>query len=378
VRIGLDCTSAVQQRAGIARYTRGILGALAGVGRAHDFVLVVGGSDSGVEQALRLGENFSIRKLPLSERLWTILWQRLRVPLPVDLYTGALDVFHSPDYVLPPVRRGRKVVTIHDLSFLRYPEGAEPSLRRYLSSAVPRGAKEADLVLADSESTRRDVIELLGIRSGKVRVVYPGVSETFRPIEDPDKLAAAKERYQLTLPFLLSVGTLEPRKNLIVLLEAYALLRRQVGLEHKLVIAGAPGWQYEGIFRRVEDLSLEGHVSFLNYVPERDLPALYCLADVLVFPSIYEGFGFPPLEAMACGTPVITSDSSSLPEVVGDAGLMVPADDGVALAAAVRELTESASLQARLAKKGLSRARQFSWQRTGEELLTVYADLCGR
>jgi glycosyltransferase involved in cell wall biosynthesis len=378
VRIGLDCTSAVQQRAGIARYTRGILGALAGVGRAHDFVLVVAGSDSGVERALRLGENFSIRKLHLSERLWTILWQRLRVPLPVDLYTGALDVFHSPDYVLPPVRRGRKVVTIHDLSFLRYPEGAEPSLRRYLGSAVPRGAKEADLVLADSESTRRDVIELLGIRSGKVRVVYPGVSETFRPIEDPDKLAAAKERYQLTLPFLLSVGTLEPRKNLIVLLEAYALLRRQVGLEHKLVIAGAPGWQYEGIFRRVEDLSLEGHVSFLNYVPERDLPALYCLADVLVFPSIYEGFGFPPLEAMACGTPVITSDSSSLPEVVGDAGLMVPADDGVALAAAVCELTESASLQARLAKKGLSRARQFSWQRTGEELLTVYADLCGR
>jgi glycosyltransferase involved in cell wall biosynthesis len=377
VRIGLDCTSAVQQRAGIARYTRGILGALARLGRAHDFVLVVAGNDSGVEQALRLGKNFSIRRLPLSERFWTILWQRLRVPLPVDLITGAVDVFHSPDYVLPPVRRGRKVVTIHDLSFLRYPEGAEPSLRRYLSSAVPRGAKEADLALADSESTRRDVIELLGIQSEKVRVVYPGVSEAFRPIEDPEKLAAVKERYQLTLPFLLSVGTLEPRKNLIVLLEAYALLRKEKGLEHNLVIAGAPGWQYEGIFHRVEELSLEGDVSFLNYVPERDLPTLYCLADVLVFPSIYEGFGFPALEAMACGTPVITSDSSSLPEVVGDAGLMVPGDDGEALAAAISELTESAGLQARLAKKGLSRARQFSWQRTGEELLTVYADLCG-
>ncbi|HJX39283.1 MAG TPA: glycosyltransferase family 1 protein [Anaerolineae bacterium] len=375
MRIGLDCSSAIHQRAGIARYTRGIVSALARLGGEHRFVLVVAGREAGSDFALELGENFLVRELPISQRLWTILWYRLQVPLPMELFTGAVDVFHSPDYVLPPLRRGKKVVTVHDLSFVRYPEGAEPSLRRYLSAAVPRAVKQADLVLADSECTRRDVIELLGAPPAKVEVVYPGVDEAFRPIEDAQALAGVREHYQLNRPFLLSVGTLEPRKNFIALLEAYAALRGVDGFEHRLVIAGGKGWRYEGIFRRVEELSLEGDVSFLKYVPEQDLPALYCLADALVFPSVYEGFGLPPLEAMACGTPVVASDSSSLPEVIGDAGLMVPADDRDALAGAIRRLLEDGKLRGELVKKGLSRAGKFSWQKTGQDLLAIYRRL---
>lgn len=375
MRIGLDCSSAVHQRAGIARYTRGLVAALARVGAEHTFVLVVAGGGPGSDFTLDLGENFLVRRLPASRRLWTILWHRLQVPLAADRFIGAVDVFHSPDYVLPPLRRGKKVVTIHDLSFLRYPEGAQPSLRRYLSAAVPRAVQEADLVLADSLCTRRDVIELLGVPPAKVEVVYPGVDESFKPIEDAEALARVREHYQLESPFLLSVGTLEPRKNLIALLEAYAALRRAGGFEHRLVVAGGKGWRYEGIFTRVEELSLEGDVTFLGYVPEENLPALYCLADALVFPSVYEGFGLPPLEAMACGTPVIASDRSSLPEVIGDAGLMVPADKRDALAEAIHTLLQDGQLRGELIRKGLTRANKFSWQKTGQDLLAIYRRL---
>jgi glycosyltransferase involved in cell wall biosynthesis len=378
LRIGIDYTAAVHQRAGIGRYTRGIVGALAGQDTEDIFVLVVAGD--GAEDVLpqewnrepALGANFHLRQLPLSRRFWTIIWHRLRVPLAVDVLVGSMDVFHSPDYVLPPVRRGKKLVTVHDLSFLRYPEGAEPSLREYLIPAVFRSTKEADLVLADSENTRRDVVDLLGVPTERVEVIYPGVDRHFRPIEDREALERIKELYRLSHPFLLSVGTLEPRKNLIVLLEAYALLRERHSLPHKLVIAGGKGWLYEGIFQRVEELSLTEEVVFLGYVPEEHLPALYNLADVLAFPSIYEGFGLPPLEAMACGTPVVTSDRSSLPEVVGEAGLMVPSDDHEALAEAIHQVVDDAAFREDLIRRGLARAAMFSWEAAGQKLLSVY------
>jgi glycosyltransferase involved in cell wall biosynthesis len=381
LRIGIDYTAAVHQRAGIGRYARGIVGALARQRSEHTFVLLVAGSEGEAGLPLRddhvpaLGANFHVRRLPLSRRFWTVFWQRLRVPLPADLLTGPVDVFHSPDYVLPPVRRGRKVVTIHDLSFLRYPEGAEPSLRRYLSAVVPRCATEADLVLADSENTRQDVVELLGIPAEKVDVVYPGVDQHFTVIEEGEALEEVKERYHLSYPFVLSVGTLEPRKNLIVLLDAYSVLKDRHSLRHRLVIAGGKGWLYEGIFDRVRELDLEDEVVFLGFMPEEDLPGLYSLADVLVFPSLYEGFGLPPLEAMACGTPVVTSDSSSLPEVVGEAGLMVPADDPEALAGAIGQVLDDLDLRGDLIKRGLARAAQFSWHATGEKLLATYRAL---
>lgn len=380
MRIGIDCTAAVSQRAGIGRYTRGMIGALADLGSNHSFVLMVVGSDAEIGESaawlpgLEIKDNFEVKELPLPNRFWRVLWHRLGVPFPADLLTGTVDVFHSPDYLLPPLRQGKKVVTVHDLSFLRHPEAAEPSLRAYLSTTVPRSVRKADLVLGDSESTRQDVIELLGIDGDRVEVVYPGVGQAFRVIDDQQHLALVRELHGLDRPFVLNVGTLEPRKNLVTLLDAYAALRRR-GLEHKLVIAGGRGWLYDGVFRRVEELSLEQDVLFLGYVAEAHLPAIYGLADLLVFPSLYEGFGLPPLEAMACGTPVITSDSSSLPEVVGEAGLMVPAQDADALAEAIARVLADSGLREDLVKKGLSRSTQFTWQAVGEKLLAIYQRL---
>jgi glycosyltransferase involved in cell wall biosynthesis len=380
VRIGIDCTAAVRQRAGIGRYTRGLIGALADLGIKHSFVLMVVGSDGepgesgGRPPELEIKDNFSVKELPLPNRFWRVLWHRLGVPFPADLLTGTVDLFHSPDYLLPPLRHGKKVVTVHDLSFLRHPEAAEPSLCAYLCASVPRSVRKADFVLGDSESTRQDVIELLGIDGDRVEVVYPGVGQAFRVIEDQRHLAMVRELYGLGRPFILNVGTLEPRKNLVTLLNAYAALR-QHGVEHRLVIAGGRGWLYDGVFQRVKELSLEGDVLFLGYVVEEHLPALYGLSDLLVFPSLYEGFGLPPLEAMACGTPVITSDNSSLPEVVGEAGLMVPAQDQDALAEAMAMVLADSGLRKDLVRKGLSRATQFTWQAAGEKLLAIYQGL---
>jgi glycosyltransferase involved in cell wall biosynthesis len=378
MRIGIDYTAAVHQQAGIGRYTRGLVEALAKLDSEHEYVLfMAGGNAQTPGLGFKMPDNFRVRRVPLSERFVNIMWYRLRLPVPIDLFISPVDVFHSPNYVLPPLRRGMKVVTIHDLSFLRYPEGAEPSLRRYLSGAVPKAVRRADLVLADSDNTEQDIIELLGVAPGKVKVLHPGVGERFRPLDDEGLLGRIRELYGLSSPFLLSLGTLEPRKNLILLLDAYAALRARGDIYHKLVIAGKKGWLYEGIFRKVKELSLEEEVIFLGFVADENLPALYNLAEVFVFPSLYEGFGLPPLEAMACGTPVITSDSSSLPEVVGEAGLMVSSGDSKALAQAMKRVLDDPTLREDLAGKGVRQARKFTWQAAAQKALNIYEGLSG-
>jgi glycosyltransferase involved in cell wall biosynthesis len=308
--------------------------------------------------------------VPLTERAWAILWHRLRLPLWVELFSGKLDIFHSPDFALPPVRRACTVLTVHDLSFMRVPECSQPSLRTYLLRVVPPSVRRADVVLADSESTRSDVIELLGVSPDRVRVIYPGVDEGFRLVQDTRVLADVRRRYRLPEHFVLSVGTLQPRKNLPRLIEAYAQARMDADV--KLVIAGGTGWMYEGIFRRVEELGLQSEVHFPGYVADDDLPALYTLADLFVFPSLYEGFGLPPLEAMACGTPVVTSNVSSLPEVVGDAALMVDPRDVEALANAMRRALGEPSLRSAMVQRGLAQAQGFTWARAAGQLLRLY------
>jgi glycosyltransferase involved in cell wall biosynthesis len=393
VRIGIDYTAAVNQGAGIGRYTRQLVQALLDLDasrpsgtelRQDEYVLLAAGGGKPVRAGVSASESqirpisFDIQsipnarfiRLPLTERAWAILWHRLRLPLWVELFSGKLDIFHSPDFALPPVRRACTVLTVHDLSFMRVPECSQPSLRTYLLRVVPPSVRRADVVLADSESTRSDVIELLGVSPDRVRVIYPGVDEGFRRVQDTQVLADVRRRYRLPEHFVLSVGTLQPRKNLPRLIEAYAQARMDADV--KLVIAGGTGWMYEGIFRRVEELGLQSEVHFPGYVADDDLPALYTLADLFVFPSLYEGFGLPPLEAMACGTPVVTSNVSSLPEVVGDAALMVDPRDVGALANAMRRALGEPSLRSAMVQRGLAQAQGFTWARAAGQLRRLY------
>jgi glycosyltransferase involved in cell wall biosynthesis len=399
MRIGIDYTSAVNQGAGIGRYTRQLVRALlafdaprpagvdAGGSHQNDYILLAAGGRKpmraevpGPEAHIRSlcsdvqgKPNARVVSLPLTERAWAILWHRLHLPLWVELFSGRLDIFHSPDFALPPVRQARTVLTVHDLSFMRVPECSQPRLRAYLLRVVPPSVRRADVVLADSESTRSDVIELLDVRPDRVRVIYPGVGEGFRRVQDAELLADVRRRYRLPDRFVLSVGTLQPRKNLTRLIEAYAEARPDADV--KLVIAGGAGWMYEGIFGRVQELGLQSKVYFPGYVADDDLPALYTLADLFAFPSLYEGFGLPPLEAMACGTPVVTSNVSSLPEVVGDAALMVDPRDVDALANAMVQALGEPSLRSAMVQHGLARAQGFTWSRAAEELLRLYHEV---
>ena len=321
MHVAIDYTPALRQSAGIGRYTRGLVAALAELDREHAYTLLSYGA---AMDAHAWPANFAVRNIRLSEPIMSRLWHRLRIPLPAEWLVGACDLYHSPDFTLPPLSRARGLVTVHDLSFLTTPECAPPTLRDYLQHVVPQSIARAHHVLADSSNTRDDLVRLLHVTPEKISVVPGGVEDRFTPIEDVDALEVVRSRYGLPAEFILSFGTLEPRKNYPTLISAYADLRRRTGLPHRLVIAGKEGWMFEPIYARVAQEDIGSDVQFVGYVADDDFPTLYNLADLFVYPSLYEGFGLPPLEAMACGIPVVCSNTSSLPETVGDAAIMVP------------------------------------------------------
>ena len=380
MRIGIDYTAAVRQGAGIGRYTRNLVRALAQLDTENQYVLLVAGGWGEGDGLGSWPATFQVRSIPFSDRWVHILWQRLRLPVPVQAITGALDLFHSPDFVLPPTGRTPSILTVHDLSFLRVPQFFVPGFREYLEKAVSRAVDRAACILADSESTRVDLMQLMAVEPESVTVLYPGVESRFRPVKEADVLAAVRARYELPGRFVLGLSTVQPRKNFDGLIEAFRRLLARSADEPKiaelhLVIAGGKGWMYEDTLALVKRAGLEDRVHFPGFVAEADLPAVYCLAAVFAFPSWYEGFGLPVLEAMACGTPVVAADNSSLPEVVGEAGLLVDAGDPDALSEALGRLLRDEALQGRLFRAGLDQARRFTWEEAAQQLLHVYKSL---
>lgn len=373
MHIGLDYTPALKQSAGIGRYTRGLVDGLAGLDARNQYTLLVA-SDAPRSGAPPLPDNFRLERLPLPERWLTILWHRLHLPLALDRLAGPFDLFHAPNFVLPPLARSRSLVTVHDLSFMRYPAGADAGLRAWLERVVPRSLARADGVLADSHSTKADLVELLRLPPERVAVVGAGVEARFRPITDRAELERVRRRYDLPERFILGLGTLEPRKNFAGLIEAFAPVSAGDPGVH-LVIAGGRGWLFDHIFQAAAAAPARDRIHFPGFIDEADLPALYNLAEVFAFPSFYEGFGLPVLEAMACGTPVVCTDNSSLPEVAGEAALIVPTGDGPALSAALARCLSEAPLRAGLIERGLAQARKFPWSAAAQRLLEVYERL---
>jgi glycosyltransferase involved in cell wall biosynthesis len=376
MHIAVDYTPAALQGAGIGRYTRELIRALVPLlAPAERLTLLYPRERGPFEPATPWPPAVTWRRLPLPDRWQTILWHRLRLPLAVDWLTGPFDLFHAPNFLLPPVRHGKTVLTIHDLAFLIHPEYAYPALQRFLATAVPRALARADHILADSEATRQDAIRLFGLSRERISVIGAGVEPRFRPL-DRQTLGPVAVRYGLdAFPFVLTVGTLEPRKNTDGLIRAFATARRAVGFPHHLVIVGDRGWLYEKIFAEVARQQAESFVHFLGFVPDADLPALYNLADLFVYPSHYEGFGLPVLEAMACGTPVLCTDTSSLPEIAGHAAWLVPTDDDEALTAALIHLLTEPERRRELSRRGPPQAARWTWDQAARRLLAVYRSL---
>jgi glycosyltransferase involved in cell wall biosynthesis len=372
MRIGIDYTAAVRQIGGIGRYTRNLIRALAEIDRDHEYVLWVAGGRRGLDDS-DWPANFRFRTVPLSDRWLSLLWQRMRVPVPIESMVGHLEVFHSPDFVLPPTRSAtRTLVTVHDLSFLRVPDCFVPSFREYLIGAVRRSVARADAILADSESTRADLKELMGVSDERIAVVYPGVEARFRPIRETSVLGMVQRKYGLPERFILGVGTLQPRKNFTGLIEAFSRLMEP---DLQLVLAGSVGWLHKPILEAIAQRKLQHRVHLLGFVDDDDLPALYSLATVFAFPSWYEGFGLPVLEAMACGTPVVTANNSALPEVAGHAALMIDAASPEQLADALHVALVDDVQREHLATAGFGQARQFTWERAAAQLQRCYKGL---
>lgn len=371
MNIAIDYTAAARQRAGIGRYTRSLVNALARQDESNQFALYVPRDALYLEDARALPKNYRIARAPLSERYMVAMWQRARVPVPIDFFTGGADVFYSPDFVLPPTRAPRKILTIHDLSFKRHPETAVPNLKWYLEAAVPRAIARADLILADSDATRRDLQEFFNTPPARIQTLYSGYESFFQRVTAANELQRVRAAYALHKPFLLCVGTIEPRKNLARLIEAFSKLKRRRDLE--LVIAGGRGWMYDEIYEAPQKFGVSAQVRFIGFTPDADLPALYSLAELFVYPSLYEGFGLPVLEALACGAAVVTANNSSLPEVTGDAALLVEARDVDALVWAIQRLLDDHTWREILQNKALAQAKKFSWDKSAAELKRVLA-----
>lgn len=355
------------RRAGISHYVEQTLLQLGALDRESRYdVYTTRGLDA---TALGLPPNFRVipSRLPTINPRVRIPWEQLLAPL--LLRRSGARLFHGVHSVVPLASPVPSVVTVHDLAFIRFAQTFRAYNRAYLDFATRLSVRRASRILVVSEHTRREVVGLLGVPPERV-IVTPNAARAHFQVPEPGTLEAFRARKGLPERFVLYVGTLEPRKNLTTLLEAYAEVARRHDVP--LLVGGGKGWLYDAVFQRLEQLGLRERVQFVGYIEEEELPLWYAAATVFVFPSIYEGFGMPPLEAMACGTPVIVSSSSSLPEVVGDAGLLVPPHSPAAFAEAIDRVLGDAGLRQELRERGLRQARSFSWRTTAERTLAAY------
>ena len=380
LRIGIDVTSALTQGGGIGRYTRELVQALALVDKQTDYHLFSARPPDNlpVPDPLPSDKNFTHHASRMTDQWLYRLWYRLNIPLPVQWFTGPLDLFHSPDFVLPPVAGNiPTLLTVHDLSFHHYPEHFTPALVNYLNRVVPRSVARASHILADSQVTRDDLLNIWHVPADKVTVLYSGVNPAFNPVGKQGELKAVRQEYGLgDWPYLFSVSTIQPRKNYQMLIRAFKPLTQS--WPHHLVIAGGKGWLYEETLAEVERQGLQERVHFLGFVADTDLPALYTQATLVLFPSFYEGFGLPLLEAMACGVPVVSSDASCLPEVVGNAGRLISPHHEPGWTDEVHKLLLDGRERGRMVAEGFRQARQFTWKKAAQQLITIYQALSGR
>ncbi len=363
MRVCLDVQSAVTQRAGVGRYTRQLaehLGAMAGDHELDLFYF----------DFKRRGSPFPVSNATFKANRWIpgrlaqASWKRLNWP-PFDTLAGTSDLYHFPNFILPPLRRGRTVVSIHDVSFIRFPQFAEAANLRYLTAKIRDTVRRADAIITISEFSAGEIVEFLDVPADRVFPIHLGIDASFAPQSD-ERVAAIRQKYELNRPYLLAVGTIEPRKNLPFIVDVFEQLK---GFDGDLVLAGGTGWKHGPIFERIAASPLADRIRHLVPRDEDDLPSLYGGAACLLQPSFYEGFGFPPLEAMACGIPVVSSRGGSLPEVIGDAAPLLDTDSVEPWCATILEQVERGTAGAEARRQ---HAARFKWQTTADRTWDVY------
>jgi glycosyltransferase involved in cell wall biosynthesis len=372
MRIGIDATAIPLQRAGAGNYIFNLIRTLPRVDRSNEYV-VFGKAAHEAELGVNW-PNFRFVRQEFAGRGLRLAWEQLGLPRQVRAHR--LDVLHSPHYTMPLRHPARSVVTFCDMTFLLHPDLHQAVKRVFFPAMMRLSARRADRLIAISESTRGDLVRMWGVDRARIAAIPLAAEAGYRP-RSPEEIAEICGRHAVHPgSYVLYVGVLEPRKNVDRLVEAFGRVAKELpGID--LVIAGRRGWMYDQIFAQVEALGLHDRVRFTGYVANEDLPALYGGARVFAYPSKYEGFGLPVLEAMSCGTPVVTTNVSSMPEVAGDAAILVEPDDVTGLAAALLRVSGDHVLRDELACRGLARARAFSWERCARETIAVYEAALG-
>ncbi|MDW8321789.1 MAG: glycosyltransferase family 1 protein [Armatimonadota bacterium] len=370
MRIGVNVHLLSTTHTGIQHYIRALVPELVARATAHQIVLYGEPAQLPVSADKRIRWVSASR--PLRSGARRVLWEQ--VVLPHLLRRDGIQVFFSPAFILPVRWDGAGVVTVHDLNFEVSPETIHPVRRAYLRRITRWSVCRARKVIAISQSTAADIARLYGAASEKVAVIPYGLDAIFTLQNALALQPVVRQRYRLPERFLLFVGTLEPRKNLLRLLEAYALARQRERLP-PLVLIGAPGWQHEHIRTQARKLGIEGCIVFAGYIPREHLPGVYAAASALLYPSLYEGFGLPPLEAMGCGTPVLASNASAMPEVVGDGGLLVNPQEVQSIADGILRITRDERLREEIIERGLARAKRFCWEIAAQHTLQVLETL---
>lgn len=375
MRIGFNGRYVQKTLSGIEYYLLNLVSGLSEIDRSNEYFIFLNRqafTDESARSHLdKTGVNIRVSDRFSGSRLSRLSWDY--ATLGRDLNREKIDLFHGPSFSVPLVKTCPSVVTIHDMAFRHTPESYTRLNRYYFKVLLPLVVKKVAAIITDSQSSKRDIVNLLSVPEEKVSVVYPGVSPEFRDIRGDESGDRVRCKYKTGKSFIFNVsGLITPRKNLDTLIKAYARLKDTGLIDRKLVIVGRAAWNYGGVFDLVSRLRLDNDVIFTGSVPKEDLVELYNSADLSVFPSLYEGFGFPVIESMSCGTPVVCSNTSSLPELAGEACRLVDPTDDEGLSEAISEILSDTDLRDDMSRRGLVRAKGFDWKETAKRTLEVY------
>lgn len=369
MKIGIDSHAAEKPGEGNCTYIRNFLTALAAIDKDNEYILYAINDNHNFYQKFHAKNNFSIRKLPLKNPI-------IRIPfsLAKKTFTDSLDILHV-QFIAPPIFKGKLISTIHDLCFLHFPQTFSKFEAFRSKIMIKNTARHSDKIITGSSNSKNDIINHYNIQADKIEVIPYGISPRFSPEKDAKITQKALNKYQIKRPYVLSVGRLNPRKNLITLIKAFSSVKNSSTIPHQLVIAGKKDYRTHDITNFIRKNRLSKHIIFPGFIPDKDLPYIYSQADLFVYISLYEGVGLPVLEAMKSGVPVLTSNNSSLSEIIGDAGITVPPLDSKQIARALINLLNNPELRSKCRQKGLERANKLNWEETASHTLAVYEEV---